>query len=346
MLASLALAGPASAHVGGGAAGSDFDGRVDLGHPGRARGDGARPAVRRRPRAGQPQRHRGRGARLLRTSPTCGSARTASGATRAARRPTSTSTGTAASPLPGEVDPPRPSRSGCSCPPQPHYVWHDHRTHWMTQGQLPPAVAADPGRSHTVSEWTVPLRYGDTAGGGRRACSPGARRPRRGWSGRSTRRSALLAAAAGLLARSRPAARRAAARRRGRGAVARAGRRRCRRSASPRTPGRSSRRCCRRSPPRWWPGIGFRAARRGRGGDDRAVRRRPRVAAAGAGAAGRRRALVGERAHQRPAGGWAGSPSRCWSPLGAGLVVGGIAAVRRFRDVGAPEPVAQPAASP
>ena len=45
---------------------------------------------------------------------------------------------------------------------EPHYVWHDHRTHWMSEGQLPPVVAADPGRSHTVSEWTVPIRYGDT----------------------------------------------------------------------------------------------------------------------------------------------------------------------------------------
>jgi hypothetical protein len=46
---------------------------------------------------------------------------------------------------------------------EPHYVWHDHRTHWMSDSQLPPAVAADPDRSHTVFEWTVPLIHGGTA---------------------------------------------------------------------------------------------------------------------------------------------------------------------------------------
>ena len=45
---------------------------------------------------------------------------------------------------------------------EPRYVWHDHRTHWMSAGLLPPQVAADPLRSHEVFEWTVPLRYGDT----------------------------------------------------------------------------------------------------------------------------------------------------------------------------------------
>ena len=40
---------------------------------------------------------------------------------------------------------------------EPSYVWHDHRTHWMSAEVLPPAVAADPGRAHTVFEWTVPL---------------------------------------------------------------------------------------------------------------------------------------------------------------------------------------------
>jgi hypothetical protein len=45
---------------------------------------------------------------------------------------------------------------------EPQYVWHDHRTHWMAPNLLPPVVAADPSTSHTVAEWTVPLRYGDT----------------------------------------------------------------------------------------------------------------------------------------------------------------------------------------
>jgi len=45
---------------------------------------------------------------------------------------------------------------------EPHYVWHDHRTHWMSPSQLPPAVAADPTRTHTVSRWTIPLEDGGT----------------------------------------------------------------------------------------------------------------------------------------------------------------------------------------
>jgi hypothetical protein len=45
---------------------------------------------------------------------------------------------------------------------EPTYVWHDHRTHWMSENQLPPAVAADPGSAHTVFEWTVALVHGDT----------------------------------------------------------------------------------------------------------------------------------------------------------------------------------------
>jgi hypothetical protein len=32
----------------------------------------------------------------------------------------------------------------------------------MTENLLPPAVQADPTRTHTIAEWTVPLRYGDT----------------------------------------------------------------------------------------------------------------------------------------------------------------------------------------
>ena len=43
---------------------------------------------------------------------------------------------------------------------EPQYVWHDHRTHWMTQNQLPPVVQADPTQVHTVAEWTVPLLHG------------------------------------------------------------------------------------------------------------------------------------------------------------------------------------------
>jgi hypothetical protein len=64
--------------------------------------------------------------------------------------------------LPAAVDP-RAEPQWVRLSTQAHYMWHDHRTHWMTQGLLPPMVAADPGHSHTVFEWAVPLRYGDTA---------------------------------------------------------------------------------------------------------------------------------------------------------------------------------------
>jgi hypothetical protein len=37
--------------------------------------------------------------------------------------------------------------------------WHDHRAAWMA-GRPPPAVATDPGRTHRVAEWVVPLRDG------------------------------------------------------------------------------------------------------------------------------------------------------------------------------------------
>ncbi|MFD2090636.1 hypothetical protein [Blastococcus deserti] len=45
---------------------------------------------------------------------------------------------------------------------EPHHVWHDHRTHWMSDAVLPPAVAADPGSPHLVFEWAVPLVHDGT----------------------------------------------------------------------------------------------------------------------------------------------------------------------------------------
>jgi hypothetical protein len=36
--------------------------------------------------------------------------------------------------------------------------WHDHRVHWMG-ASLPSAVAAAPGRTHLISDWSIALRY-------------------------------------------------------------------------------------------------------------------------------------------------------------------------------------------
>ena len=161
LLATLAVAAPASAHVGGGAAGSDFDAAVRSVSPELPGvtvrvlqfGDelevvnetGTELAVP--GYSGEP---------YLRIGP--------DGVWRNALSPAThlnldrygrTS-------MPAEVDiaaPPRWEQVST----EPQYVWHDHRTHWMTEGQLPPVVAADPGRAHTVSEWTVPMTYGTHA---------------------------------------------------------------------------------------------------------------------------------------------------------------------------------------
>jgi len=61
--------------------------------------------------------------------------------------------------LPADADPAaEPSWQQVST--EPSYVWHDHRTHWMSEGQLPPAVAADPTRTHRVFDWEIPMSYG------------------------------------------------------------------------------------------------------------------------------------------------------------------------------------------
>src|SRR4051794_32036831 len=160
MLASLALAGPASAHVGGGTAGSDFDGHVtaltprlpgvtvrvlqfgdDLELVNRSSTEVQVPGYDDEP--------------YLRIGP--------NGVWRNQRSPATYINldryGRVT--LPEYVDS-RAEPKWVRLSTQPHYVWHDHRTHWMTQGLLPRVVAADPGRSHTVFDWTVPLRYGDT----------------------------------------------------------------------------------------------------------------------------------------------------------------------------------------
>ena len=160
-LASLALAGPASAHVGGGVAGSDFDGRVTSLSP-------HLPGVTVRVlqfgddvelvnRSGTEVEVPGYDDEpYLRIGP--------DGVWRNQRSPATYinldryARVTLLESPDSLAEPPWVQLST-----EPHFVWHDHRTHWMTQGLLPPAVAADPDRSHTVFEWTIPLRYGDTS---------------------------------------------------------------------------------------------------------------------------------------------------------------------------------------
>jgi hypothetical protein len=160
VLALLAVAGPASAHVGGGAAGSDFDGRVLSVSP-------ALPGVRVRVlQFGDELELVNRTATevvvpgysdepYLRIGP--------DGVWRNALSPATylNLNTNAAVRLPVDADPAAPPRWE-RVSTQPAYLWHDHRTHWMSTTLLPPAVAADPSHGHTVIRWTVPLRYGDT----------------------------------------------------------------------------------------------------------------------------------------------------------------------------------------
>jgi hypothetical protein len=161
VLATLLVAGPVSAHVGGEKAGSDFDGRVTGVTPGLAGvtvrvlqfGDeielvnGSDTEVAVPGYDGEP---------YLRIGP--------DGVWRNARSPATYINldryGRVT--LPEQADS-RSDPDWVQVSTQPHYVWHDHRTHWMSQGLLPPAVAAEPDRSHTVFEWTVPVRKGTTA---------------------------------------------------------------------------------------------------------------------------------------------------------------------------------------
>ena len=159
-LATLAVAGPASAHVGGGAAGSDFDGRVlsvtpdvpglqvrvlqfgdDLELVNDTRTDVLVPGYSDEP--------------YLRIGP--------GGVWRNAHSPSTyiNLDRFGRVHLPAGADP-KAEPEWVRISTEPQYVWHDHRTHWMTQGLLPPQAAADPTRSHVVFDWTIPLRHGDT----------------------------------------------------------------------------------------------------------------------------------------------------------------------------------------
>ena len=339
-LASLALAGPASAHVGGGVAGSDFDGRVTSLSP-------HLPGVTVRVlqfgddvelvnRSGTEVEVPGYDDEpYLRIGP--------DGVWRNQRSPATyiNLDRYARVTLPESADS-HAEPQWVQLSTEPHFVWHDHRTHWMTQGLLPPAVAADPDRSHTVFEWTIPLRYGDTSAKvqGVLTWAPPPS-PWLVWPLYAV--LLLLAAGAGLLART--------ARPLGALMLVGAGAALWHAGATP-VPAVSVSSHTGAILAALLPalvaavvaGIGFRAARRGRG------------------------AMTGLLAVVL---GWLllvqGLPDVdvLWSAnvltngpqsvgrvavalllaLGAGFVAGGIAAVRRFRDVGAPEPAAQPAAA-
>ena len=160
LLATLAVAAPASAHVGGGRAGSDFDGALRSVSP-------ALPGVTVRvldfgdqlevvnPTGTELAVPGYSGEPYLRIGP--------DGVWRNALSPATwlNLDRYGRTPIPDDVDinaAPRWEQVST----QPQYVWHDHRTHWMTEGQLPPVVVADPGSAHTISEWTVPMTYGGT----------------------------------------------------------------------------------------------------------------------------------------------------------------------------------------
>ena len=161
LLAVLGLAGPASAHVGGSQAGSDFDGAVSAVRP-------ALPGVTVRVLQFGDQlevvNHTSTELEVpgysnepyLRIGP--------DGVWRNARSPATylDLDRFGRTPVPADTDPQAAPR-WVQVSTQPSYVWHDHRTHWMSQGMLPPAVAAAPDRPHTVIHWTVPMSYRGSA---------------------------------------------------------------------------------------------------------------------------------------------------------------------------------------
>ncbi|MFQ1000558.1 hypothetical protein [Modestobacter sp. SSW1-42] len=172
VLAVLAVAGPAAAHVGGGAAGSDFSAQLLSVTP-----QPAGVTVRVLEFGDQLEVVNDSGAELavpgysgepyLRIGP--------DGVWRNALSPATWLN------LDRYGRTRVPETSSITAPPQweqvstePRYAWHDHRTHWMSTDLLPPVVAADPGRPHTVADWTVPLTVGATevAVAGRLSWSP------------------------------------------------------------------------------------------------------------------------------------------------------------------------------
>ena len=159
-LAGLSVAAPAQAHVGGGAAGSDFDARVLAVDP-------ALPGVAVRvlsfgdefevvnPTATEVEVPGYSDEPYLRIGP--------DGVWRNANSPATyiNLDRFGRTTLPPHADPDA-EPDWVQVSTEPGYVWHDHRTHWMSEGVLPPAVAADPTREHLVSAWVVPMAYGGT----------------------------------------------------------------------------------------------------------------------------------------------------------------------------------------
>jgi hypothetical protein len=157
-LATLLVAGPAQAHVGGGTAGSDFDGRVLA----------VTPAMR-----GVDVRILSFGDDIELVDPTGTEVAVPGysdepylriGPDGVWRNRNSPATYInldryARTTLPPNADP-QAAPDWEQVSTASSYVWHDHRTHWMSQGQLPPAVAADPTHSHRVFSWTIPMTYG------------------------------------------------------------------------------------------------------------------------------------------------------------------------------------------
>nr|WP_221203492.1 hypothetical protein [Modestobacter versicolor] len=160
LLAVLAVAGPARAHVGGGAAGSDFDGALRSVSP-------DLPGVTVRVlEFGDQLEVVNRTGTELEVPGYSGEPYLRIGPDGVWRNELSPATWLnldryGRTPVPDDVDVDAAPRWE-QVSTQPMYAWHDHRTHWMTEGLLPPVVAADPSRAHTVSEWTVPMTYGGT----------------------------------------------------------------------------------------------------------------------------------------------------------------------------------------
>jgi hypothetical protein len=160
IVAVLALAGPAVAHVGGDVAGSDFDGRVTSVTP-----EVPGLTVRVLQFGDEFEVVNATGTEVevpgysdepyLRIGP--------DGVWRNSRSPATYLNldrfGRADVPESADVDA-EPEWVQVSTEPQ--YVWHDHRTHWMSEGQLPPQVAADPHSEHLVARWVVPMSHGGT----------------------------------------------------------------------------------------------------------------------------------------------------------------------------------------